>query len=105
VRLALGDEPFTTAVQLVVSELATNAVRHAHTSYRVCIQQLDGVVRVEVTDGGARMPRLQYGGRSAIGGRGLVLVDNIATAWGVSPHATGKTVWADIAGEPLNGPM
>ncbi|MFE5395406.1 ATP-binding protein [Streptomyces sp. NPDC056568] len=97
----------TDAVELAVTELLANVVRHVPD--RRCtvllLRQTGGVVRVEVTDGSPRQPVLAVSVRDdAESGRGLVLLDAVADKWGVGPGpAGGKTVWfecADRAGTP-----
>jgi MEDS: MEthanogen/methylotroph, DcmR Sensory domain len=80
---------------LIVTELATNAVRHAATPFSVAVRLQGSVARVAVSD--------QRGLRSSQGDRmpatcphGLALVDAIATSWGVEQIRGGKTVWAEF---------
>lgn len=87
-------------VKLLVSELAANAVQHGGTSFTVRFDRTDGRVRVEVTDQGGGRPRLAAQDPWAVSGRGLRLVDALATAWGIDqepPPAT--TVWFTVAAE------
>lgn len=92
-------------VGLLVSELATNAVEHAHTDFEVRLEvRLDDDgqrVRVEVTDGVARRPLLRRPRADAPGGRGMVIVDELARRWGVEPTGGGKVVWFEV---PLHEP-
>lgn len=82
-------------IALLVSELASNAVRHAQTSFVVTISG-DSNTRVEVTDGSPLPPRRAAGPpRQDGGGHGLVLVDRLAAAWGYYPSGVGKTVWVE----------
>lgn len=96
-------EAFEWVVSQLVSELATNAVLHAGTTFRVTLMLHDGRVRCEVSDGSVRRPRLRHYTRDAATGRGLRLVDRLSTDWGVIPGPAGKTVWfeldADAEGE------
>lgn len=81
---------------IVVSELATNAVVHADSDFTVGLSRRDGNIRVEVTDSSFDAPQLREPDRSATSGRGLVLVDAIASRWGHALVAGGKVVWAEI---------
>ena len=81
---------------LVVSELAANAVLHAHSDYRVGIDVGDAHVRVEVSDGGPGMPTLRAFDPASESGRGLHLVAALSRAWGVAPTRHGKAVWAEL---------
>jgi len=86
------------AVALVVSELASNSVRHAQTPFRVRIDTSRTAVRVEVSDGGGGTPSRRAPSPRATSGRGLQLVESFADEWGVvaNPTGTGKTVWFRI---------
>jgi anti-sigma regulatory factor (Ser/Thr protein kinase) len=83
-------------LEMVVSELATNAVVHARTPFEVSLR-LRPTVRVEVTDLNPAVPVLRSVGRDQVGGRGLVVVTACTEDWGyeVKPSG-GKTVWADL---------
>lgn len=86
--------------ELVASELVTNAVIHARTPFTVTLRLADGRLHVAVRDGDPR-PMLRPspgagGGPHDEHGRGLLLLDAMADAWGCSPTADGKVVWATI---------
>ena len=86
---------------LLVSELATNAVRHGQPlerEFEVVVTALaDGSCLIEVSDEGRPEPRLRVVDEWEEAGRGLHLVANLAAAWGVwSRGRYGKTVWALI---------
>jgi anti-sigma regulatory factor (Ser/Thr protein kinase) len=83
-------------VQLVVSELASNAVIHAGTPFSVSVGSDDSVMRISVQDWSAAAPIMRDGAPSARSGRGLRLVAAVARDWGVEPHPDGKTVWAEL---------
>jgi anti-sigma regulatory factor (Ser/Thr protein kinase) len=82
-------------VELVVSELATNAVRHAATPYEVSVRVFP-TVRVEVSDASPDRPVRARDDTSEPNGRGLLIVDKCADRWGVDPLPSGKVVWADV---------
>jgi anti-sigma regulatory factor (Ser/Thr protein kinase) len=86
-------------VALVVSELATNCVRHAKTEFQLCVSYDGESVRVEVTDRGAGRPAAGHPGPEQPQGRGLFLVQAITRRWGVIPAPTGdgKTVWCTLS--------
>jgi anti-sigma regulatory factor (Ser/Thr protein kinase) len=92
-------------VRLIVSELATNAVVHGRgVPFTVSLEEAAGSVRVAVHDDGVGMfaPRLARPDLVETG-RGLVIVEAVSAAWGVSADASGsKSVWAsvDVNGAP-----
>ena len=82
-------------LELVVSELASNAVRHAQTSFMLSILTQPSL-RVEVADGSAALPTPRQPGPWSEGGRGLWLVAACTECWGVTRRGSGKCVWADL---------
>jgi anti-sigma regulatory factor (Ser/Thr protein kinase) len=78
-------------VELVLSELVTNAVLHAGTRVRVGLLLDEDELRVEVRDFTRAQPLT---GPAAMTGIGLRLVQSMVSRWGVDPHLDGKTVWA-----------
>ena len=87
--------------ELLASELVTNAVVHGEGSVTVTVWPGAHGLRVEVSDHGRGTPRLQIEkSREAEGGRGLGIVDELATRWGVAPRTTGSgtTVWFEMDG-------
>ena len=92
------DRPDCDVVAVVVSELVTNSVCHAQTDFVVAIS-VGASVYVEVRDGSwlppRRTPTPDPGGET---GRGLVLVNALADAWGYQLTAEGKTVWFETGG-------
>jgi anti-anti-sigma regulatory factor len=82
--------------ELVVSELVSNAVQHAGTDLVASAVLRRGLLHLTVSDGDPNPPRKgpTYPPAGALSGRGLLLVDEFATAWGWLPIATGKVVWA-----------
>jgi len=88
-------------VSLVVSELFSNALRHAGplpgAQIRVSWRIGAACVEVEVSDGGGPTnPELGHPTQSATGGRGLRIVEKLSRAWGTSAGADGTTVWAEV---------
>jgi anti-sigma regulatory factor (Ser/Thr protein kinase) len=84
---------------LLVSELVTNAVRHAWNGDRMIVLRLEtaaGGLRIEVHDGDSRWPKPGTPGDLDESGFGFVLVDALATKWGVTASAGGKAVWAEL---------
>lgn len=89
-------EPVLDTVRLLVSELVANAVVHARTDAGVAVVLLRDALRVEVADGSATRPRPRSPQPHEPTGRGLQLVDRLATAWGVTEGGEGKVVWFEI---------
>ncbi|MFE9764695.1 ATP-binding protein [Streptomyces sp. NPDC005808] len=88
----------TDPVGLAVTELLANVLRHVpdRRCELLVLRQPDGV-RVEVSDGSARLPKVSAPDSESEGGRGLVLVEAMADEWGVEPTGDGKTVWFECA--------
>ena len=91
---------------LVVSELLSNAIRHARplpgSLVEVTWALADGSVEITVSDGGgSTRPRPAHASLSSLGGRGLAIVDHLSCRWGVNGNETRTTVWAVL---PAPGP-
>ncbi|OKJ75132.1 hypothetical protein AMK30_12870 [Streptomyces sp. CB02460] len=100
--------------KLLVSELATNAVRHSEDgeaptslppsqsgveTFELLLEVVSGAVRLSVWDRDPRPPVLKEVGVDAMGGRGIFIVAAMSRVWGYYParSAPGKVVWAEIA--------
>lgn len=81
---------------LLVSELVANAILHAHTVIGVRVMLDSAVVRIEVRDGSRRAPNHKRYSSLATTGRGLLLVQELATEWGVDMDDDGKSVWFEL---------
>jgi anti-sigma regulatory factor (Ser/Thr protein kinase) len=82
---------------LLTTELVTNAVLHARTTIALVIEVEPGRIIVRVGDESDAVPARRNYASDAATGRGLALVDQLATAWGVDESSRGKEVWAEIA--------
>lgn len=91
------EQELSSQVALVVSELTTNAVRHARSPFSVLVRSDQQVIRITVRDASAVMPQLRQVGPAEGHGTGLQVVDALASAWGVEVTAGGKAVWAQLA--------
>lgn len=98
-RWGLDDLVFTT--ELVVSELVTNAIRHADGPVRLRLIRERALV-CEVFDGGATAPHLRHPRAMDEGGRGLLLVSQLAQRWGTRFVPDGKIIWAE---QSLTAPL
>lgn len=100
VALVLGDwgqdELIPDAI-LVASELATNAVRHARTPFRVCVDRSRSRVRISVEDVDRLHPAVCATAGEATSGRGVLIVDDVCGAWGSDQLPRGKVVWGDLS--------
>jgi anti-sigma regulatory factor (Ser/Thr protein kinase) len=94
VRDVLADhEPeVAQAAELMISELATNCVLHAHTDFELAIDSR-GDVRVEVRDTGGGRPVVLSPHPRQLSGRGLQIVAAMSDSWGIIRDPAGKTVW------------
>jgi anti-sigma regulatory factor (Ser/Thr protein kinase) len=84
------------AVELMLSELASNSIRHAGSGFEVSVR-IGKEIRVEVSDFGAGQPHLLTPRATDPSGRGLRIVAGLASEWGVSERRGGKTVWFTLA--------
>jgi anti-sigma regulatory factor (Ser/Thr protein kinase) len=83
-------------VLLLVSEVVTNAVLHARSGIRLEVEDREDTARVEVHDGSPVPPRLHHFRLTSGTGRGLRMLDQLATTWGVEPGPDGKVVWFEV---------
>ncbi|MGP3916324.1 ATP-binding protein [Nonomuraea sp. 10N515B] len=93
---------FAERVELLVSELTTNAIKHAKAGGApVCLvlRFADETLRLEVHDrDGQNLPVQQVPTTEAPDGRGLWLVEAYSDRWGIEPAGDGKEVWAELDG-------
>lgn len=83
--------------ELLTTELVTNAIVHVGCKTQLFLRVVRGMVRVEVTDPDDRLPSMAAPNVDDVGGRGLVIVDGLASAWGVERTESGKTVWFELS--------
>jgi anti-sigma regulatory factor (Ser/Thr protein kinase) len=97
----LGD--LTWLVEVLVSELAANVVRHARTPFTVTFAWDGLTLMVEVSDASPLPPQPPVAAHPEDeAGRGLLLVDAIAADWSVELHRQGKTVWFTLRRDSLD---
>ncbi|MFE0626125.1 SpoIIE family protein phosphatase [Streptomyces sp. NPDC058864] len=94
--------------ELAAGELITNALVHTDGGAVLTLRMLPDPslahatpdvtrrLRIEVHDLAANWPRRRRPGEREVSGRGLLLVDGLADAWGVEPHGSGKAVWCEF---------
>lgn len=96
-----GLERVADTAVLLTSEVVSNAVIHAGphlmgAGLAVLVRSNSGMVRVEVSDGSTVIPVFVDAPPEALSGRGLLLLDALATSWGSTPNRVGKSVWFEI---------
>ena len=84
-------------VQLLVTELVTNSVVHAHSDVDVAVLLGARNIRVEVTDSNPVLPQPREVDETSTSGRGLALVRDLSDRWGTEARADGKVVWFEVA--------
>lgn len=90
-------------VRTVVSELATNAVLHARTPFTITVTLHERSLRIAVADQSQTRPRpSRLREQTATTGRGLRIVADLSTAWGIEIADASKVVWCDL---PLDPPL
>jgi anti-sigma regulatory factor (Ser/Thr protein kinase) len=97
-----GEEALVQVAVLLTSEVVTNAVLHASPyaadgRVGLVVDGDEGLARVEVTDGFGGLPVARGGRVGRASGRGIMLLDLLATRWGVTPGGEGKTVWFEVS--------
>jgi anti-sigma regulatory factor (Ser/Thr protein kinase) len=96
-RLGVTDLQDREAIRLLTSEIVTNAVRHSQSDITLCLDRVDRVVRLSVSDD---HPEIDISPRpievEADHGRGLQLVDGLSNSWGVTVRGGEKLVWFEF---------
>jgi CheY-like chemotaxis protein len=83
-------------VTLLVSETVTNAIVHAGSEVEVSVELRPETVRIEVYDSADIMPVPRDAADEDTSGRGMALIDAMASSWGVEPRPNGKSVWFEV---------
>ncbi|MFD7280382.1 SpoIIE family protein phosphatase [Streptomyces sp. NPDC059862] len=91
---AWGLEEAAFITELIVSELVTNAIRHASGPIRLTLIK-DETLICEVSDGSSTSPHLRRARVYDEGGRGLYMVAELTQRWGTRYIREGKTIWAE----------
>lgn len=97
--LLLSDQALEN-VELLASEVIANAVLHTDAPCDVSVTRTDVRLRVEVTDTDPSLASAVEAGPDDESGRGLLLVNALADAWGTRLEPMGKTTWFEITSEP-----
>ena len=88
--------PLIDDAMLLTSEMATNALVHAHSPFRISVARTDGVISFAVQDGTSRTPQRRNVDAQSAMGRGMGIVDALSSRWGCDVLPTGKVVWAEL---------
>ncbi len=99
IRDVLSEQPraIVEAAELMVSELATNSVRHALSDFELMIDLSPEEIRVEVSDHGQGQPVPRSPTVREQSGRGLQIVQVLSEDWGITPSPSGKLVWFTLS--------
>jgi PAS domain S-box-containing protein len=89
---------------LLVSEILTNAVRHAQAPIGLRMHRTVQEISFEITDDNTHLPQRRLPDRDDESGRGLMLVEALASDWGTRPALSGKTVWFTLRLESTAAP-
>ncbi|QYA98762.1 SpoIIE family protein phosphatase [Streptomyces anulatus] len=106
VRQALADwdmAEFADDAELVTGELLVNVLLHTEGGAVLTLEVLPEPVRrirLSVQDRSSAWPRRRTPGETSTSGRGLLLLDAVATRWGIEPRGEGKAVWCEIGPAP-----
>ena len=84
------------ALRLLVSELVTNALLHARSAPAVEVTRDGDRIRCVVLDDSPMVPRRRHYASDAVTGRGIALVETLATRWGSERNGPGKRVWFEL---------
>jgi anti-sigma regulatory factor (Ser/Thr protein kinase) len=90
-------EDLAEPARIAVTELVNNAVVHARTPITVRVALREREFFIAVRDGSPEPPRPRPAAPSSDGGRGLKLLEGVASRWGCAPQEDGKVVWAVLA--------
>lgn len=98
------DEDQLDSAVLMVSEMVTNVLVHTDGDALLVAEVACGEkarrLRVEVSDQSDELPHKRHPGEMASSGRGLLLMEMLADAWGFDPRGEGKSIWFELNETP-----
>ncbi|MFE7550006.1 SpoIIE family protein phosphatase [Streptomyces gardneri] len=101
------DEDQLDSAVLMVSEMVTNVLVHTDGDALLIAEVACGErsrrLRVEVSDQSDELPHKRHPGEMASSGRGLLLMEMLADAWGFAPQGEGKSIWFELNEPPAAG--
>jgi anti-sigma regulatory factor (Ser/Thr protein kinase) len=97
-----GHHRLIASAALLTSELATNAIKDSRGVFEVDVAETDHGIRVGVTDSSTELPVVRRSQEVQADGRGLLLVEAIASSSGADPRAAGKRVWFELQSSGVN---
>ena len=95
-----GEDELLGEAELIVAELASNAVLHACSPFRVSVSRTSSEVKIAVRDASSILPENVSGPVDRDGGRGIWIVAALSELWATDPEADGKTIWAKMTRSP-----
>ena len=96
IQARFGSEPRCGDLLLCISEVVTNAVRHARTAAHMTVSRRRDLVVVEVSDASGNLPVKGPPAPQGPTGRGLLILDQLAQRWGTRRTSAGKVVWFEF---------
>lgn len=99
-----GANAWAEAAELVVSEAVTNALVHAGTSIDLAVSVSEDGIRLEVGDDSPHLPQRRRYAATAGTGRGVMLIDEFTSSWGIVARPPGKIVWFDLRSPQTSSP-
>ena len=92
------DDGIVSTVELLTSEVVTNAIVHAGSGPQLVVEVQESLVRVAVRDLSPGVPVRRLTHLDDVSGRGVVIIEELAAAWGVERERNGaKQVWFEVA--------
>lgn len=91
-----GEDELLGASEVIVAELASNAVLHAYSPFRVSVSRTRSEIKIAVRDASTAPPQNLSGHTDRRGGRGISIVAALSKTWATDCEADGKTIWATM---------